>query len=70
MRRIAFYPYDEHGRGHVRRNTAVSHALSAAGPASILLIAGARDAARFPLPEGTDTLALPAPSTAPGSVPA
>jgi predicted glycosyltransferase len=66
MRRIAFHPYDERGRGHVRRSTAVAHALSAA----VLLIAGAREAARFPLPEGTDTLALPAPSTAAGSVPA
>jgi hypothetical protein len=63
MRRIAFYSYDEHGLGHVRRSIAVAHALSAADPASILLIAGAREAALFRLPEGTDTLALPSPST-------
>jgi predicted glycosyltransferase len=63
MRRIAFYSYDEHGLGHLRRSIAVAHALSAAEPASILLIAGAREAALFRLPEGTDTLALPAPST-------
>ena len=63
MRRIAFYSYDEHGLGHVRRSIAVAHALSAAAPASILLIAGAREAALFRLPEGTDTLALPAPGT-------
>jgi predicted glycosyltransferase len=63
MRRIAFYSYDEHGLGHVRRSIAIAHSLSAAGPASILLIAGAREAALFRLPEGTDTLALPAPST-------
>src|SRR3954452_3168927 len=62
MRRIAFYSYDEHGLGHVRRSIAVAHALSTAAPASILLIAGAREAALFRLPEGTDTLALPAPS--------
>lgn len=62
MRRIAFYSYDEHGLGHVRRSIAIAHALSAAAPASILLIAGAREAALFRLPEGTDTLALPAPS--------
>jgi predicted glycosyltransferase len=37
--------------------------VSAAAPASILLIAGAREAALFRLPEGTDTLALPAPGT-------
>src|SRR3954470_11468681 len=63
MRRIAFYSYDEHGLGHVRRSIAVAHALAAAEPVSILLISGAREAALFRLPEGTDTLALPAPST-------
>src|SRR5919107_216857 len=63
MHRIAFYSYDEHGLGHVRRSTAIAHAVSAARPASILLIAGAREAALFKLPPGTDTLALPAPQT-------
>jgi predicted glycosyltransferase len=63
MRRIAFYSYDEHGLGHVRRSIAIAHALTAARPTSILLVAGAREAALFKLPAGTDTLALPAPST-------
>src|SRR4051795_11776363 len=63
MRRIAFYSYDEHGLGHVRRSIAIAHALAAAELVSILLIAGAREAALFRLPEGTDTLALPAPTT-------
>ena len=63
MRRIAFYSYDEQGLGHVRRSIAIAHALSAAQPCSILLIAGTREAALFRLPRGTDTLALPAPST-------
>jgi predicted glycosyltransferase len=63
MRRIAFYSYDEHGLGHVRRSIAIADALSEDHPSSILLIAGAREAALFRLPEGTDTLALPAPST-------
>jgi predicted glycosyltransferase len=63
MRRIAFYSYDERGLGHVRRSIAIAHSFSAAHPSSILLIAGAREAALFKLPEGTDTLALPAPST-------
>ena len=63
MRRIAFYSYDEHGLGHVRRSIAIAHALTAAQPTSTLLVAGAREAALFKLPEGTDTLALPAPST-------
>jgi len=61
MRRIAFYSYDEHGLGHVRRSIAIVHARTAAGPTSILLVAGAREAALFKLPEGTDTLALPDP---------
>src|SRR4051794_12872502 len=63
MRRIAFYSYDEHGLGHVRRSIAIAHALSEAHPSSILLIAGAREASLFRLPAGTDTLALPAPAT-------
>ena len=63
MRRIAFYSYDEHGLGHVRRSIAIAHAIAADRPASILLVAGARDAALFTLPEGTDTLALPAPGS-------
>jgi predicted glycosyltransferase len=63
LRRIAFYSYDEQGLGHVRRSIAIAHALSAAHPSSILLIAGAREASLFRLPDGTDTLALPAPAT-------
>ena len=63
MRRIAFYSYDEQGLGHVRRSIAIAYALSEARPSSILLIAGAREASLFRLPEGTDTLALPAPAT-------
>src|SRR3954451_16527322 len=63
MHRIAFYSYDEQGLGHVRRSIAIAHAVSAAGASSILLIAGAREAALFRLPAGTDTLALPAPRT-------
>jgi predicted glycosyltransferase len=63
MRRIAFYSYDERGLGHVRRSIAIADAFSAAHRSSILLIAGAREAALFTLPEGTDTLALPAPGT-------
>jgi hypothetical protein len=63
MRRIAFYSYDEHGLGHVRRSIAIAHAPAAAEPVSTLLIAGAREAALFRLPEETDTLALPAPGT-------
>jgi predicted glycosyltransferase len=44
----------------MRRNIAIAQVLAGAEPSSILLIAGAREAALFSLPEGTDTLALPA----------
>jgi predicted glycosyltransferase len=44
----------------MRRNIAIAQVLSGGEPSSILLIAGAREAALFSLPEGTDTLALPA----------
>ncbi len=60
MRRIALYSHDAQGLGHMRRNIAIASVLADARHSSILLIAGAREAARFPLPRGTDTLALPA----------
>jgi predicted glycosyltransferase len=60
MRRVALYSHDAQGLGHMRRNIAVARVLAGAEPASILLIAGAREAALFSLPAGTDTLALPA----------
>ena len=60
MRRIALYSHDAQGLGHMRRNLAIAQALAGAAPSSILVIAGAREAALFPLPEGTDTLTLPA----------
>ena len=60
MRRIALYSHDAQGLGHMRRNLAIASVLADARPSSILLIAGAREAARFPLPPCTDTLALPA----------
>jgi predicted glycosyltransferase len=44
----------------MRRNIAIAQELAGAAPSSILLIAGAREAALFTLPETTDTLALPA----------
>src|SRR3954452_752181 len=62
MRRI-FYSYDEHGLGPVRRSVGIAPALSASQRSSILLVAGARAAALFRVPEGTDTPVLPAPRT-------
>lgn len=60
MRRIALYSHDAQGLGHMRRNTAVARVLAEAQPSSILMLAGAREAASFPLPPGTDIMALPA----------
>ena len=68
MRRIALYSHDAQGLGHMRRNLAIAQALAAAAPSSILVIAGAREAALFPLPEGTDTLTLPALGKGPDGV--
>jgi predicted glycosyltransferase len=58
-RRVALYSHDAQGLGHMRRNAAIARALGGEA-SSILLLAGARQAARFPLPDGIDTLALPA----------
>ncbi|TFD49034.1 glycosyl transferase family 28 [Cryobacterium frigoriphilum] len=64
--RIALYSHDSIGLGHVRRNLALAHALSASLPAltgeavSGLLITGASDATTFPLPDGWDWLVVPA----------
>jgi predicted glycosyltransferase len=60
MPRIALYSHDAQGLGHMRRNVTIARALAGDGANSILLIAGAREAARFALPAGVDTLALPA----------
>jgi predicted glycosyltransferase len=60
VRRIALYSHDAQGLGHLRRNLSIARALADAEPSSILLIAGAKEAALFGLPRGTDTLVLPA----------
>jgi predicted glycosyltransferase len=59
MRRIALYSQDTSGLGRLRRNVAIARALRADGRA-ILLISGAGEAALVGLPEGADTLVLPA----------
>jgi predicted glycosyltransferase len=49
------------GLGHIRRNVLIARAIAHSPvPASILLIAGAREASAFSLPHGVDCLALPA----------
>lgn len=59
--RIAFYSHDTMGVGHVRRNLLLAQSMLRAFPrASVLAIAGAREAARFEAVEGIDFLTLPA----------
>jgi predicted glycosyltransferase len=59
--RIALYSHDTMGLGHMRRNLLLAQALCASPlNAVILLIAGAREAAAFPMPHGVDCLTLPA----------
>jgi predicted glycosyltransferase len=69
MQRIALYSQDTHGLGRMRRNIAIARTLAADEPRAILLISGAGEAAILGLPEGADTLGLPAVENAghPGS---
>lgn len=58
--RIALYSHDTVGMGHTRRNLRIAETLSRRFPlASILLVAGARESARFDLPPRVDMLTLP-----------
>src|SRR5262249_40356752 len=60
-RRVALYSHDTMGLGHARRNLLIAGAPAATpSPPTMLLIAGVREAAAFPLPPGTDHLTLPA----------
>lgn len=59
--RIALYSHDTLGLGHIRRNVLIAQAIAHSPMrASILLIAGAREASAFRLAGGIDCLALPA----------
>jgi predicted glycosyltransferase len=59
--RIALYSHDALGLGHMRRNHLIAQSLATSSlRASILLIAGAREASAFSLPRGVDCLTLPA----------
>jgi len=58
--RIALYSHDAMGIGHLRRNQLIARALADAPlKATVLLIAGAREAGLFPLASGLDCLTLP-----------
>lgn len=59
--RIVLYSHDTMGLGHKRRNLLIAQALGSAGlGVDILLISGMGDANALPVPEGIDTLTLPA----------
>jgi predicted glycosyltransferase len=59
--RIALYSHDALGLGHLRRNLAIAGALAGENRGhATLLVTGAREAGVFPMPAGTDCLALPA----------
>ncbi|HKB41917.1 MAG TPA: glycosyltransferase, partial [Gemmataceae bacterium] len=58
--RVALYSHDTMGIGHLRRNLLIAHTFARPPlSASLLLIAGAREAAAFPTPPGADWLTLP-----------
>ncbi|MEM7066640.1 MAG: glycosyltransferase [Cyanobacteria bacterium P01_B01_bin.77] len=59
--RIVLYSHDTMGLGHKRRNLLIAQTLGASAlNADILLISGMRDASDVPLPDGVDSLTLPA----------
>jgi predicted glycosyltransferase len=58
--RVALYSHDTMGFGHMRRNTLIARTIAASPvPATLLLVAGAREAGSFPLPPATDCVTLP-----------
>lgn len=59
--RIALYSHDTMGLGHMRRNFLIAQSFIRSLPeASVLMIAGAREASVFAMPTGVDCLTLPA----------
>ena len=59
--RIVLYSHDTMGLGHKRRNLLIAQTLgTSALKADILLISGMRDASDVPMPDGVDSLTLPA----------
>ncbi len=58
--RVAMYSHDTMGLGHMRRNLLIAQALvGSSQPVTVLLIAGAREAAAFAMPAGVDCVTLP-----------
>lgn len=58
--RVALYSHDTLGLGHIRRNLLLAQTIADAPlSATILMIAGAREAAVFPMPPRVDCMTLP-----------
>jgi predicted glycosyltransferase len=58
--RVAFYSHDTLGLGHIRRNLLLAQTIAEAPlSATILMLAGAREAAVFPMPRRVDCTTLP-----------
>lgn len=58
--RIALYSHDTQGLGHIRRTSLLARSIVDADPlAQVLLLTGAREATRLPLPERTEVVVLP-----------
>src|SRR5438128_7085044 len=59
-RQILLYSHDTYGLGHLRRNTAIAHALLQRSPElRITMITGSPVADQFPLPPGVSLVRLP-----------
>jgi len=59
-RRVVLYGHDTMGLGHLRRNLALAAVLrTGAHRPDVLVVSGAAEAGRFPLPHGVDLLVLP-----------
>jgi predicted glycosyltransferase len=58
--RLALYSHDTVGIGHMRRNLLIAQTMASSSvPATMLVVAGAREACAFSLPPRTDCLTMP-----------
>jgi predicted glycosyltransferase/nucleoside-diphosphate-sugar epimerase len=60
VRTVLLYSHDTYGLGHLRRNTAIAHALRERDPnLNIVLLSGSRMAGQLPMPAGVSVIHLP-----------
>lgn len=60
VRTVLLYSHDTYGLGHLRRNTAIAHALRARDPdLDVVLLTGSRIAGQLPIPPGISVIHLP-----------